>query len=64
MASPARGGDGRASPSRGYTTVGFSNEQDGQRGELDKYCSMERGFYFVAVAIMYASDQHRDHHHC
>ncbi|ROW03653.1 hypothetical protein VPNG_07221 [Cytospora leucostoma] len=36
----------------GYTTIGFSNEQDGQRGELDKYCNMERGFYFVAVAII------------
>ena len=40
-------------PKKGFTTVGFSDGSKGQRGELDKYCGLERSFYFVGVAIMY-----------
>lgn len=39
----------------GYNTIGFSNEQSGHRGELDRYCGMEKGIYFVAVSIMYVA---------
>ncbi|KAF3761906.1 hypothetical protein M406DRAFT_353316 [Cryphonectria parasitica EP155] len=42
-------GDKPDLPTRGYSTIRFSNEQDGHRGELDKYCSMERGFFFCTV---------------
>lgn len=41
-------------PSRGYTTILFSNEQDGHRGELDRFCGMERGFFFCAVLVILA----------
>ncbi|PSR76833.1 hypothetical protein BD289DRAFT_168201 [Coniella lustricola] len=47
-------GDKADLPSRGYSTIRFSNEQDGHRGELDKYCSMERGFYFCTVLTILA----------
>lgn len=45
-------GDKSNIPSRGYTTIRFSNEQDGHRGELDKFCGMERGFFFCSVLVM------------
>lgn len=45
-------GDKANPPPRGYTTNGFSNEQEGHRGQLDKFCAMERGFFFCAVLIM------------
>ncbi|KAJ4393484.1 hypothetical protein N0V93_002696 [Gnomoniopsis smithogilvyi] len=41
-------------PSRGYSTIRFSDEQDGHRGELDKFCGLERGFFFCAVLIILA----------
>ncbi|KUI70017.1 hypothetical protein VM1G_05485 [Cytospora mali] len=43
-------GDSRTLPALGYTTIGFSNEQDGHRGALDKYCGMEQAFYSIAIA--------------
>ncbi|ROW03121.1 hypothetical protein VMCG_05688 [Cytospora schulzeri] len=45
-------GDNLKLPSHGYTTIQFSNQQDGHHGELDKYCGMEQGFYFVAIAMI------------
>lgn len=45
-------GDNTKLPSRGYTTIRFSNEQEGHRGELDKFCGMERGFFFCSVLVM------------
>lgn len=45
-------GDKTSGPSRGYTTTQFSNEQDGHRGQLDKYCGLERGFFFCSGLLM------------
>ncbi|ROW03217.1 hypothetical protein VSDG_01214 [Cytospora chrysosperma] len=50
--SKMKKGDNFSLPAHGYTTIRFSNEQDGHRGELDKYCGMEQGFYFVAIAMI------------
>lgn len=36
-----------------YTTKGFSNQSGGAKGELDKFCALERGFYFISVAIIF-----------
>lgn len=49
---PVTLGDKPNKPIRGYTTIRFSNEEDGHRGELDKFCSLERGSYFCAILIM------------
>ncbi|KUI53544.1 hypothetical protein VP1G_00936 [Cytospora mali] len=49
---PVKKGDSRTLPALGYTTISFSNEQGGHRGELDKYCGMERAFYSIAIAII------------
>lgn len=49
---PGVKGDNADLPSHGYSTIRFSNEQDGRKGELDRFCSMERGFFFCAVLIM------------
>lgn len=50
---PVAPGDKPNRPIRGYTTVRFSNEKDGHRGELDRFCRLERGFYFCAILTMY-----------
>lgn len=47
-------GDKARSPKPGFTTIGFSDGSDGKRGELDKYCGLERSFYFVAIAILFS----------
>ncbi|KAJ9151296.1 hypothetical protein NKR23_g3146 [Pleurostoma richardsiae] len=47
-------GDAPNSPKPGYTTVRFSDESGGQRGELDRFCGMERSFYFVAVVFIFS----------
>lgn len=52
FAVPGSKGDKPDSPARGFTTIRFSNEQDGHRGQLDQYCSMERGFFFCTVLTM------------
>ncbi|KAL1862620.1 hypothetical protein Daus18300_008417 [Diaporthe australafricana] len=35
-----------------YNTTGFSNRQDNTKGKMDRYCGMERAFYFIAIAVM------------
>lgn len=50
---PGSKGDKADLPSLGYSTIRFSDEQDGHRGELDKFCGLERGFFFCAVLVMY-----------
>jgi hypothetical protein len=40
-------------PLPGYTTIRFSDESPGQRGELDSMCAYERSFYFVAIGLVY-----------
>ncbi|KAI1777254.1 hypothetical protein F4818DRAFT_342145 [Hypoxylon cercidicola] len=40
-------------PPEGYQTVRFGNGDLGIKGELDKYCTLERGFYFIAVALVF-----------
>lgn len=46
-------GDAYNKPAPGYSTVRFSNGGPGEKGQLDRYCALERTYYFVAVAIMY-----------
>jgi hypothetical protein len=39
-------------PKPGYTTIRFSNEAGGMKGELDRFCAFERTFYFIAIGFM------------
>ena len=47
-------GDAPDKPPPGYTTVRFSDESPLHKGQLDKYCALERSFYFIAVAIVFS----------
>ncbi|TPX18890.1 uncharacterized protein E0L32_011442 [Thyridium curvatum] len=46
--------DVKEPPKEPYTTHGFSNQSDGKKGKLDNLCALERGYYFIAVAIMFS----------
>jgi hypothetical protein len=37
-------------PRQGYETIRFGS--GGDRGELDHFCSIERAYYFITIAIM------------
>jgi hypothetical protein len=39
-------------PKPGYSTIRFSNEAGGAKGELDRFCAFERTFYFIAIGFM------------
>ncbi|KAL2021282.1 hypothetical protein VTK56DRAFT_7361 [Thermocarpiscus australiensis] len=39
-------------PDEGYTTIRFSDE-DGERGELDRFCSLDRAYYCIAAALVF-----------
>ncbi|KAH8904229.1 hypothetical protein BR93DRAFT_131944 [Coniochaeta sp. PMI_546] len=40
-------------PSYGYTTIRFSDEAPGHKGELDRYCAFERSVYFIAIGLIF-----------
>lgn len=40
-------------PPDGYQTIRFGNEDDGVKGLLDKYCALEKGFYIIAVGLVF-----------
>ena len=46
-------GDEPNYPAGGYTTVRFSDEGPGQKGELDKFCAFERSYYFIAIGLVF-----------
>ncbi len=46
-------GDQANHPSVGCSTVRFSNEGPGQKGELDKFCAFERSYYFIAIGLVF-----------
>ncbi|KAK4158368.1 hypothetical protein C8A00DRAFT_10838 [Chaetomidium leptoderma] len=41
------------SPISTFTTIGFSNENPGQRGELDHFCGLDRSYYAIANALIF-----------
>ncbi|KAI5856715.1 hypothetical protein GGS23DRAFT_588843 [Durotheca rogersii] len=46
-------GDAPDLPREGFDTIRFGNKERGEKGQLDRYCSMERGFYCIAVALVF-----------
>jgi hypothetical protein len=48
-------GDRPNFPSYGYTTIRFSDESPGQRGELDYLCGLDRSYYVIANTLMSVS---------
>ena len=36
----------------GYTTIGFSDEGTGHRGELDPFCGFDRSYFAIANTLM------------
>ncbi|KAI1769322.1 hypothetical protein GGR53DRAFT_154196 [Hypoxylon sp. FL1150] len=40
-------------PPEGYQTIRFGNDDDGTRGLLDKFCALEKGFYIIAVGLVF-----------
>lgn len=44
-------------PPIGYSTTRFSDEQAGHKGGLDKFCNLERTFFFCAVLMMWVIPQ-------
>ncbi|OIW25062.1 hypothetical protein CONLIGDRAFT_80699 [Coniochaeta ligniaria NRRL 30616] len=40
-------------PGYGYTTIRFSDEMQGHKGELDRYCAFERSVYFIAIGLIF-----------
>ncbi|KAH9885498.1 hypothetical protein F4778DRAFT_787160 [Xylariomycetidae sp. FL2044] len=47
-------GDAPDDPPEGYNTIRFSDGKNGDKGLLDRYCALERGFYFIAIAMVFA----------
>ncbi|AEO64286.1 uncharacterized protein THITE_2110271 [Thermothielavioides terrestris NRRL 8126] len=46
-------GDRPNFPSYGYTTIRFSDESPGQRGELDYLCGLDRSYYVIANTLIF-----------
>ena len=36
----------------GFTTEGFADENDGQKGELDRFCAFERSYFAIALGLV------------
>lgn len=47
--------DASDSPPPGYTTISFSDEAAGHKGQLDRYCAFERSVYFIVVGLIFTS---------
>ncbi|KAK3316330.1 hypothetical protein B0H66DRAFT_604626 [Apodospora peruviana] len=43
--------DGDEPPHQPFTTISFSDEGPGHRGELDKHCAFERSYFFIAIGL-------------
>ncbi|KAH9988423.1 hypothetical protein F4779DRAFT_624072 [Xylariaceae sp. FL0662B] len=46
-------GDAPDNPPEGYDTIRFGDENDDEKGLLDRYCALEGAFYFIAVALSF-----------
>lgn len=42
-------------PPKGYDTIRFGNSSSDHKGMLDKFCALERAYYFISIAIMWVS---------
>ncbi|KAK8037909.1 hypothetical protein PG994_014676 [Apiospora phragmitis] len=41
-------------PPDGYTTIRFGDGSADNKGVLDKYCALERAYYFISVAMIFS----------
>ncbi|ORY62669.1 uncharacterized protein BCR38DRAFT_439429 [Pseudomassariella vexata] len=39
---------------KGYNTIGFGDGSSDKKGMLDKWCALERGYYFISVAVIFS----------
>ncbi|KAL8418032.1 hypothetical protein RB594_001587 [Gaeumannomyces avenae] len=46
--------DSKEEPKTGYTSTRFSNQFGGSKGELDRYCALSRGFFIIALGLVFA----------
>ncbi|KAI1371079.1 hypothetical protein F4677DRAFT_322368 [Hypoxylon crocopeplum] len=46
-------GDAPNDPGPGFNTIRFGDKDRDIKGQLDKYCALEKGFYFVAAALVF-----------
>ncbi|QBZ62599.1 hypothetical protein PoMZ_11482 [Pyricularia oryzae] len=44
--------DTRREPAKGYTSIRFTNQWNGAKGELDRYCALERIFYGATLLLI------------
>jgi hypothetical protein len=49
-----REGDKPDEPPRGYDTIRFGSSSRKNKGMLDKFCALERAYYFISVAIIFS----------
>ncbi|KAK3332097.1 hypothetical protein B0T19DRAFT_94575 [Cercophora scortea] len=47
------GEDAPNKPDPGYTTVRFSDQENGHKGELDRFCAFEQSYYFIAIGLIF-----------
>ncbi|KAI0173545.1 hypothetical protein GGR52DRAFT_390951 [Hypoxylon sp. FL1284] len=47
------GNDAPNQPPAGYQTIRFGNEELDTKGALDKFCALERGFYIIAIVLVF-----------
>ncbi|KAK3682492.1 hypothetical protein B0T22DRAFT_285695 [Podospora appendiculata] len=47
------GDDAPNKPAYGYTTIRFSDQENGHKGELDRFCAFEQSYYFIAVGLIF-----------
>ncbi|KAH8666362.1 hypothetical protein BX600DRAFT_511301 [Xylariales sp. PMI_506] len=46
-------GDAPNNPPQGYQTIRFGTGSPGDRGVLDKFCSLEQAYYFLTVILIF-----------
>ncbi|CAJ2505148.1 Uu.00g125420.m01.CDS01 [Anthostomella pinea] len=46
-------GDAPDDPPPGYTTIRFGDGPHDGKGLLDRYCTLERGFYFISITLVF-----------
>lgn len=48
--TPDKSGDTADNPTKGYDTVRFGSGDE--KGELDHFCSLEKGYFFITIALL------------
>ncbi|KAK8034633.1 hypothetical protein PG993_009628, partial [Apiospora rasikravindrae] len=46
--------DASYDPPKGYSTIRFGDGSSDNKGVMDKYCALERAYYFISVAIIFS----------